>query len=120
MKPIKRNITIYQGATYVDRLVWSTGEPEDAIPVDLTGCTAFMQIRASATSAVVLLELSTSNGRITLGGVDGTIEMRIEAADTTPIDWRGGVYDLEIVFADGYVRRFMEGIVAVSPEITRA
>lgn len=116
MKPIKRNLTIYQGATFVDQLVWKTGEP--ATPVDFTGATARMQIRQLQKSPTFLMSLTTEDGRITLGP-DGIIKIEISATDTSAITFTGGVYDLEIVFSNGYVRRFMEGNVIVSGEVTR-
>ena len=116
MKPIKRILTIYQGATFTDSLVWKTGDP--AVPVDFIGCTARMHVRQTAKAATTLLELTTENGRITLGP-DGAINILINAVDTAAIAWATGVYDLEIVFSTGYVRRFMEGNIIVSGEETR-
>lgn len=116
-KPIQNNITIYQGATFVADFRWSAGDPPE--PVDLTGCIGRMQIRANTASPTVLLDLNTTNGRITMDA-DGRIIVRVEAVDTAAITWKSGVYDLEIEFADGFVRRFMQGNVNVSPEVTRS
>ena len=116
MKPIKRNLTIYQGATFIDQVVWKTGDPPG--PMGFSGVTARMQIRQLQKSTTVLMTLTTENGRITLGP-DGMIKLEISAADTAAITFAGGVYDLEIVFPSGYVRRFMEGNIIVSGEVTR-
>lgn len=108
---------IYQGATWRLSLTWKTGDPATA--VNLTGCTARMQIRSSVTSPTELLELTTENGGITLGGVVGTIVILIEPSDTVGQAWRTGVYDLEIIFGSGDVRRLLEGSAALMPEVTR-
>lgn len=116
-KPAKIKLTIYQGATFRKRLTWKAGTP--AAPVDLTGCTARMQVRAEVDSPTALLTLTTENGRITLGGAAGTIELYVSDEDTAAIDWEGGAWDLEIVHPSGEVTRLAQGAIMVSPEVTR-
>lgn len=118
-QPVKRDIVIYQGATYLDKFVWKVKNKAVKTPVDLTGATARMHIRQNQKSETILVELTTENGRIVLGGVEGTIELQIEDDATDTFTWTSGVYDLEIKFADGFVRRLMQGNVAVSPSVTR-
>lgn len=108
-------LTIYQGATYRKRFRWIAG----GVPVDLTGCTARMQVREDIDSTTALLTLTTGNGDIDLGGIDGTIDLLISAADTEAIYWDGGVWDLEIVHPDMTVTRIAMGSVSVSKEVTR-
>lgn len=115
--PAKLKHTIYQGATFRKRLRWSA---PSKTPVDLTGCTARMQVRTDFDSATALLNLTTENGGLTLGGAAGTVDLFISAGDTTAITWDGGVWDLEVVHPSGDVTRLAEGSVSVSPEVTRA
>lgn len=115
--PAKLKLTIYQGATFRKRLAWSAGTP--AVPVDLTGCEARMQVRAEVESADVLLSLTDANGGIVLGGATGVIDLYVSDEDTGAIDWDGGVWDLEIVHPGGEVTRLAQGSVSVSPEVTR-
>lgn len=68
--PAKLKLTIYQGATFRKRLTWTA---PGGTPVDLTGCTARMQVRAEVGSPTVLLSLTTVNGGITLGGALGAV-----------------------------------------------
>ena len=109
--------TILQGETYDETLTWKVGDP--AVAVDLTGYTARAQVRSSVTSSIVLLELTTENGGIVLGGAAGTIQRIVSAADTAAITWKNAVYDLEVIDAGGAVRRLMSGKVTVSLEVTR-
>lgn len=119
--PIKHNLTIYQGASFNDVIVWKAGETKATVqPVDLTGCTARMQVREKIDSPTVLFECTTENGRLVLGGVLGRIEFNVDPAVTASQAWRFGVYDLEIVYSDGAVRRLLYGTVTVSREVTRA
>lgn len=115
--PAKLKFTIFQGATFRKRLTWKAGTPK--VPVDLTGCTARMQVRAEVESPTVLLELTTTNGGITLGGVAGTVDLYVSDEDTAAIDWEGGVFDLEIEHPSGEVTRLAQGSISVSPEVTR-
>lgn len=138
-KPAKSNLQIYQGATFhknyrllsypydvkeVDGILVNsiTGLPaleSDLTPIDLTGCSARMQVRSSVDSADVLLELTTANGGIMLGGALGTIDLYVSDEDTTALGWTAGVYDLELEYSNGEVVRRLFGSVYVSPEVTR-
>ncbi|MEZ2293932.1 hypothetical protein [Variovorax sp. RCC_210] len=117
MAAFKLSLKIDQGATFTKTVTWKTGKPP--APVDLTGAAARMQIREKLEAPEVLIELTTTNGGIVLGAAVGTVTLRIEADATAAITWRTAVYDLEVVFADGTVRRLLSGSVAVSPEVTR-
>ena len=116
MAAVKYKLAIEQGATFY---VTFTRKNSDGTPVDLTGCTARMQVRTAINSPDVLLELTTENGRIVLGGAAGTVVLTVDAATTESIDWLYGVYDLEVVTASGFVRRLLYGAVSVSPGVTR-
>ncbi|EPD40148.1 hypothetical protein HMPREF9702_04004 [Delftia acidovorans CCUG 15835] len=115
-KPAKLNFTIYQGATFRRRLRWLN---PGKTPIDLTGCTARMQVREEIESTAALLELTTDNGRIALGGTAGTVDLLVDASTTAAIAWTGGVFDLEIVHPSGEVTRLAQGSCCVSPEVTR-
>ena len=105
---------IEQGADYDKPLVWrdSTGNP-----VNLTGYTARMQLRPSVSSDTVLLDLTTENGGITLGGATGEITLHFTESNTSPLV-KGGVYDLEMIIG-GKVKRLVQGSITVSREVTR-
>lgn len=113
MPAAKLNLTVEQGATFVKRLVWRDKAKR---PISLSGYTAKMQIRESASSATVLFELSTANGRISMPG-SGVIEMTIAVADTFNV--KNGVYDLMLYAPSGQQIRLVEGKVVVSPGVTR-
>lgn len=114
--PAKLKFTIYQGATFRKRLTWTA---PGGTPIDLTGCTARMQVRSDVESPTALLSLTTENDGIVLGGALGTIELYVSDEDTAAITWDGGVWDLEIVHPGGEVTRLAQGSISVSPEVTR-
>lgn len=119
MTPATLNIKIYQGSTFTKPFQWKTGEP--AAPVDLTGCTARMQIRKKVTDTTPVISLTTENSRIVLtDAANGKFEIRLTAEDTTSMIMTTGVYDFEIVYPGGEpVYRLFQGDVEVAPEITR-
>lgn len=114
--PAPLKLTIYQGATFRKRLIWTDAAN---VPIDLTGCTARMQVRSEVESPTVLLSLTTLNGGITITPLTGTIDLFIRDVDTAAIKWESGVWDLEIVHPNTDVTRLMQGSVSVSPEVTR-
>jgi hypothetical protein len=118
-EPALMDITIYQGASWDLFLTWTAGA-DPGVPVDLTGWMAEMQIRALAASRTALLTLTTSNDRIVLGGVEGTILLQLDAETTESLEQGVFVYDLELKAGNGgQVTRLLEGSVTVDPEVTR-
>ena len=117
IQPGVLDLKMWQGATWNYELVWEDGNP--SAPVDLTGYTAKMQVRIIKPASKVILELtSLLGGGITLGGVDGTIDLDLSAADTAEIPAGRYVYDLEMT--DGsIVTRLIEGAFVVSGGVTR-
>jgi hypothetical protein len=107
---------IEQGATWSRQFNY---KDPNGVAINLTGYTARMQVRAKRTNPEVLLELTTENGGIVLGGADGSVTLQASAVDTAAFTWTRGVYDVELISAGGIVTRFIRGSVSVSPEVTR-
>ena len=119
MSTFNLSLKIDQGATYSKKAIWKSGNP--AQPVNLTGCTAKMHVKDKVGSPTTLLELTTENGGIVLGGVLSSIEFcKLSAAATSQITWTTGVYDLKIIFPDQTVKRKIAGNIVISPQITNA
>jgi hypothetical protein len=116
MAAAKKNIIIEKGATFIMNLTWKDGT---GTPIDLTTYQARMQVRKSYTSDTKLLDLTTENGGIVLGGTAGTIHIEGDAADTAAIaeSIKAGVYDLEMVVGP-IVDRMLEGEADIRPEVT--
>jgi hypothetical protein len=110
------DILIEQGATFMLSAIWRDA---GGSPIDLTGYTARMQVRQKVTSANAELSLTSQAGDITLGDEAGTIVVLVSAGDTAALSIRRGVYDLELESTSGVVTRLLEGVVTVSPEVTR-
>lgn len=114
INPGNFQLDIKQGATLDYTWTWTSG----GTVVNLTGCTARMQGRTSVGATTTIFSLTTENGGITLGGTAGTISILLTDEQTALIT-ESGVYDIEIEFASGVVRRILEGAFILSPEVTR-
>ena len=86
-------------------------------PVDLTGFTARMSVRAYKGGPVELLSLTTENGGIAIDPAAYSITLNISATDTETFAWKGEVYDLEVV-QGAVVTALLAGKVTVSKEVT--
>jgi len=117
MPAAQLNLTIEQGATYRRKLSVSSGTP--AAPLNLTGYTIRMQVRPNVRSADVLIALNNSNGRITVNAAAGEFTLALSAAETAALSFNDGVYDIELQSPSGDVIRLAQGLVKVSPEVTR-
>lgn len=107
---------IEQGSTLSLLLTW---KDSNGTAVNLTGYTARMSLKSSFTSTTTILSLTTSNGRITLGGSAGTIQLTVSATDTAALTApQTGVYDLELVSGSSVVTRLIQGTFSITPEVT--
>ena len=86
-------------------------------PINLTGYDARMQMRRTYDDTS-LIDLTTNNGRISLGGVAGTVTLSIAAGDTAALPSVEGVYDLELVSGD-IVDKLLAGTFTIAREVTR-
>ena len=118
MQPAHIDLDVYKGSTFVKIIQWKTGIPQTA--VNLTGCTARMQIRKAVNDTTVLDTLTTENGRIQIHEpLNGKFKINIAAAISTAYTFTSAVYDLEIIFTDQSIVRVIEGCVYAVPEVTR-
>lgn len=124
--PVEKDITIYQGATFRDALIWTFG-PDAATQTPVAfpaGTKARAHVRKKHGDAVAWLRLSTEalpgEGKITLDLTSGRIDLEIpdEASSALPVKKQTGVWDLEIVWADGDVCRLAMGKATIDPEAT--
>lgn len=109
------DITADQGATYSQVFTWKDSNGD---LVSLVGWTGRMQIRNGRPTESLVLELTTSNGRMSLGGAAGTVTLTISASDMEDISSGLYVYDLELVNGST-VERLVMGTFTVRGEVTR-
>jgi hypothetical protein len=105
----KINIVMDQGA-YFNTSFTIVGD--DDMPVDFTNYTANSQMRKTYTS-------STSYAFQVVCSNLGVINLSMSAATTNTISAGRYVYDVEVEDSDNIRSRIVEGIVTVTPQVTR-
>lgn len=106
--------TIEQGATFSHTLTWKDSSGD---AIDLTGYTARMKVRGDTDTGTEIIEMTTENGGITLGGVAGTVALLMTAVETAAMDFTTGVYDLELV-SGVLVTRLLQGKIKFDANVT--
>ena len=114
------DITIEQGATWTLSMIYRGPNNTDGSPgtaIDVTGCTAALQVRASA-GGTVLLSCDETDG-ITVGNTNGHIDIVATEVKTMALTGKKGKYDLYITFPGGApTRKLLVGNVTIVPTIT--
>lgn len=123
-----RNWEARTGDTWEAAFQWMIKNPdypadsdEEYIPVgDLTGYTWLMQVRRTAQSTAVVLELSTENGYITMDPLESWVyfEVPYEVMETIPNGVYG--YDLQYTTPAGKRKTLLFGKFKIGPEFSKA
>ena len=113
------NITADQGATFLLTVTWTTPGATPS-PVDLTNFSAHMQVRTQLGAAGTVLDLSTQDGTITLGGAQGTISINIPAEMMAQVAAGSYRYDLNVSSSDAtpIVTKLIAGSFKVTGAVT--
>lgn len=113
LRPAQYNIKIWRNDTWSQTFAILA----DTTPVDLTGCTIVIQVRPTASSSEVALELNTTEGSISIGGVD-TNQITLNKIVDVPAG--SYVYDMNVTFPSGEVKTYIWGNFIVQEDITKA
>ncbi len=105
----KVNIVMDQGTTFNTSFTFSDNNDT---PIDFSSYSANSQIRKSYTSSTAY------NFTVGLGN-NGVITLSMNSATSSTITAGRYLYDLEVQDANSVRSRLVEGIVSVTPEITR-
>lgn len=106
----KINLIVDQGASFETTLNLTDDNDN---PVSLVGYTGAGQIRKHYTSS------NATSFSISLGGANGTVTLALSANTTANLTSGRYVYDIEVADSSGVVSRLFEGIVTVTPQVTR-
>ena len=87
------------------------------LPYDFTSHTGNMEIR-SAPGGTLYTTFSTANGRMALGGVNGTVTLTMNAATTNTLNWSGRAFYDIIITGPSVKFRLLEGRVALNFPVT--
>jgi hypothetical protein len=87
-------------------------------PLNLTSYTGVMTVRPFVGATTTTVVASTANGRMTLGGIAGTVTVLIDATTTGAIGSGRYVYDL-VLTTGSTVTRYLEGRFIVTGAVTQ-
>lgn len=107
---IKANLIIDQGTTYTTTVDVTD---EDGLPVNLTNYTGTAQIRKHYSSS------NSTPFAVSINGPDGTVILNLTATQTGALVAGRYVYDVELTNSSNVISRIVEGIVTVTPQVTR-
>ena len=105
----KANLTIDQGTTFTTTI---TITDDDGNALNLTGYTGAAQLRKHYTSS------NSVNFTVSITPATGEVTLSLTANATSNIVAGRYVYDCELTNS-GTVSRVLEGIVTITPEVTR-
>lgn len=113
------DLNIQKNATFIfPILIW---EDNRVTRKDLTGFTANLQIKRKLPNgdleATPIVELTTENGGITLGGLEGTIDLFISATDTGALPSANAFYDLKLING-GTIETVLSGNAIIKDTVT--
>lgn len=87
-------------------------------PVNLTGYTARLQLRANITDTTFIDEYTTENGKLVIDTVNKTITISVDATTTSAYTFSTAVYSLEVI-KGATVTQLSVGTITLVKEITR-
>lgn len=107
---IKANLLVDQGSTFVTTLNITDSDDN---PLDLTSYTGAAQLRKHHTSS------NSTSFTVVTSGNTGVLTLSLSANSTANLTAGRYMYDVEIIDSSSNVTRVVEGIVTVTPNITR-
>lgn len=106
----KANLKIDQGSDFITSV---TLTDDDGTALNLTGYTGAAQIRKYYTSTTY------KSFTVSVGANTGVVQLELDANTSNNMEFGRYVYDVELTASDGTVSRIMEGIVTITPGVTR-
>ncbi len=110
--PARRDYAVVAGNTFNEALTIKV----DGAPLDVTGWKARFQGRRDPDDVTPVIDLSTANGGITLGGADGIVNIAATAATVRGWGRVAVHYQFELEDAAGSVQTFLYGEFVVGAE----
>lgn len=107
----KVNLVVDQGADFATTITLKQDDGTALILGDYTGAA---QLRKHFTSS------NATNFTVELANTTGVVTLSLSSAQTANLVSGRYVYDVEITDGDGVVSRIVEGIVTVTPNVTRS
>lgn len=105
-------LTADQGSTFVADINLTE---DDGSPINIANNTFQSQIRKSYYSSNVVANLTIT----VISGANGNLQLTLDSANTANIKPGRYVYDVKMTSNSAVVTRILEGIITVTPQVTR-
>jgi len=103
------HMRIFRGKSLDFDIIWGGDSP-----IDITGCEAVLQARSF--DGVLMLDLSTGNGGITIDGPSGRLHVTAGPEVTAQVN-QAGRYEVELTLSDGKICRVISGNISPIGEV---
>jgi hypothetical protein len=110
-----KNLTINKGSSY--RIIFDL--TKDGLQTNLTGFSFRGQIRPSASSSKVLLEMNSANLLIKSEAEIGRFTIILPESFTRRVTESYAVYDIELINGLGEVTKIVQGLITFVAEVTQ-
>jgi hypothetical protein len=105
-------LTADQGATFTATIDLAN---DDGTPINVANNTFLSQVRKSYYSSNVVANLSIAVS----DSANGNLRLSLDSANTANVKPGRYVYDVKMTSNTGAVTRILEGIITVTPQVTR-
>lgn len=110
-----KNLTINKGSGY--KITFSL--TKDGNSVDLTGYSLRGQVRPSASSSTVLLNMTSANLLLKIDNANSSIVMNLPESFTRRVAGTYAVYDIELLNPIADATKIVTGLITFVPEVTQ-
>jgi hypothetical protein len=111
----QKNFEVDQNTTFTFTIEY---EDPTGNPINLTGCTAKMQVRDSKGGQKLAFTLTSPSGGITIDPLDGKLTIKMTPTQTSKLFYPKSEYDLMLTDINLNKTKLLEGFLTLSRSVT--
>jgi hypothetical protein len=111
----QKNFEVDQNATFTFIVEY---KDNNGSPINLTGCTAKMQVRDTKGGTKLAFTLTTPAGGITIDGPNGKLTVKMTPTQTNKLFYPKSSYDIMITDTNTNKIKLLEGFITLSRSVT--
>lgn len=112
---VQKNFTVDQNTTFTFEVVY---KDSTQAPINLTGCSAKMQVRDTAGGSKLAFTLSSPSSGIIINGSAGKITVKMTPTQTNKLFYPKSSYDLMLTDTNSNKTKLIEGFITLSRSVT--
>lgn len=111
----QKNWEVDQNTTFTFTVVYKDNEDN---PIDLTGCSAKMQVRDTKGGSKLAFSLTSPIGGITIDGPNGKVTVKMTPTQTNKLFYPKSSYDIMLTDSNLNKIKLLEGFMTLSRSVT--